>query len=247
MGWLSSRAKAWAPLGLGLGWRIAGPSRPDAALLTLFRSLPADPLPEFSGRDGLSHGGRGKDHPRYGRFIHAFGRHVRPAEVLEVGTYAGGTAVGWARALVENGTGRLTCVDNDSYSQGIYPAKVAANLAEVGLPPERVRLINGDSRRELLALAAELGGRVDAYLIDGDHAYEGAKADLRGGRPLVRRGGWVLVHDVDPGRAMSEATSAHPTPVLEAVLEFVREEGVKDWYVLEFIRKHLAVLRMPLT
>ena len=124
MGWLSSRAKSSAPVGLGLGWRISGPSRPDARLLALFRSLPADPLTNFSGREGMSHGGRGRDHPRYGRFIHAFGRHHKPAEVVEVGTYAGGTAVGWARGMVENGFGRLTCIDNDSYSKGIYPASV---------------------------------------------------------------------------------------------------------------------------
>jgi len=245
MSWLSARVKAWAPLGLGLGWRIAGPSRPDAALLALFRALPADPLPGFSGRDGLSHGGRGRDHPRYGRFIHAFGRHIRPAEVLEVGTYAGGTAVGWARAIIENGSGRLTCVDNDSYSKGIYPAKVTANLARVGLRPERVRYLNGDSRQLLPSLMAEMRGKVDAYLVDADHSYEGATADLRGGRPLMRPGGWVLVHDVDTERGMPEATAQHPAPVLEAVQAFIREERVTEWYVLEFIRKHLAVLRMP--
>jgi predicted O-methyltransferase YrrM len=230
---------------MGLGWRITGPSRPDAALLALFRSVPADPLREFSGRDGLSHGGRGRDHPRYGRFIHAFGRHVRPAEVLEVGTYAGGTAVGWARALVENGAGRLTCIDNDSYSQGIYPAKVTANLARLGLPPERVRFLNGDSRTLLPALMDELGGRVDAYLVDADHSYEGAMADLLGGRPLMRPGGWLLVHDVDHERGMPEATAQHPAPVSEAVQKFIGDERVSEWYVLEFIRKHLAVLRVP--
>lgn len=245
MGWLSSRAKALAPLGMGLDWRISGPSRPDAALLDLFRSLPEDPLPGFSGRDGLSHGGRGNDHPRYGRFIHAFGRHVRPAEILEVGTYAGGTAVGWARAMIDSGVGRLTCVDNDSYSKGIYPAKVTANLARVGLPPERVRLLNGDSRKLLPALETELGGRVDAYLVDADHTYEGAMADLRGGRPLMRPGGWVLVHDVDRERNMPEATTQHPAPVREAVLDFARDEKITEWYVLEFIRKHLAILRIP--
>jgi predicted O-methyltransferase YrrM len=245
MGRLSSRLKAWAPLGLGLDWRIRGPSRPESALLDLFRALPHDPLPEFSGREGLSHGGRGRDHPRYGRFIHAFGRHLRPAEVLEVGTYAGGTAVGWARAMLENGAGRLTCVDNDSYSKGIYPAKVTANLARVGFPVDRLRLVNGDSRVELPKLAADLGGRVDAYLIDADHTYEGAMVDLRGGRPLMRPGGWVLVHDVDASRAMPEATARHPNPVMDAVQDFVRDERVTEWYVLEFIRKHLAVLRMP--
>jgi predicted O-methyltransferase YrrM len=245
MSWLSSRIKALAPLGTGLDWRITGPSRPDAALLDLFRSLPEDPLPAFSGREGLSNGGRGHDHPRYGRFIHAFGRHARPAEILEVGTYAGGTAVGWARAILDTGIGRLTCVDNDSYSKGIYPAKVTANLAKVGLPADRVRFLNGDSRQLLPSLKPELGGKVDAYLVDADHTYEGAMIDLRGGRPLMRPGGWVLVHDVDRARSMPEATAQHPYPVLEAVQDFIREEKVAEWYVLEFIRKHLAVLRIP--
>jgi len=245
MTWLSSRVKAWAPLGFGLGWRVAGPSRPDPALLALFQSLPADPLPEFSGREGMSHGGRGRDHPRYGRFIHAFGRHHRPAEVLEVGTYAGGTSVGWAKAMLENGTGRLTCVDNDSYSKGIYPSKVTANLNRLGFPMDRVRLLNGDSRVLLPGLMQDLGGRVDAYLVDADHTFEGALVDLRGGRPLMRSGGWVLVHDVDHQRGMPEATARHPAPVAEAVQQFIQSEKVTEWYVLEFIRKHLAVLRMP--
>src|SRR4051812_38800923 len=99
----AARTKAAAPLILGLDWRISGPARPDAALLDTFRSLPADPLWNFEGREGMSASGRGRDPPRYGRFIHAFGRHIRPHEVVEVGTYAGGTAVGWARAMVENG------------------------------------------------------------------------------------------------------------------------------------------------
>ncbi len=86
-----------------------------STLFSQFLSSPYDVMPDFKAPPGFKpKNGRGKDHPRYGRFIYAFSKHFKPEIVVEVGTYAGGTSVGWARAIAENAGGKLICVDNDS-------------------------------------------------------------------------------------------------------------------------------------
>ena len=50
---------------------------------------PIDILPDFQGPSDMSlKGGRGKGHPRYGRFVYALARHYRPDCVVEAGTFA---------------------------------------------------------------------------------------------------------------------------------------------------------------
>jgi len=211
-------------------------------VFTTFLSAPRDVCPGFDGPDHLWKG-RGGDHPRYGRFCYALARAMRPGLVVEVGSFAGGTAVGWARALQENGEGRLVCVDNDSYAAGSYPEKTRENIARVGLAAERVSFRNGDAREVLPRLTEEHPREADIYLVDADHTYEGASADLEMADDLVRPGGLVLVHDVDPGWEMGEATPEHPHPVLEAFREKAEGEGW-SWTILTFIRKHLGVLQV---
>jgi predicted O-methyltransferase YrrM len=207
-------------------------------------AAPLDVLPGFEGpRNFQLRRGRGKDHPRYGRFVYAFARHYRPQCVVEVGTFAGGTAVGWGKALAENGTGRLICVDQDVYSAGTFPAVTRRNLTAAGLPSDRYELRGGNSRLVVPQLARELRSGVDVYLVDGDHTYDGALSDIENGLPMLRPGGFILVHDVDRGRRMDEATADHPHPVYEAFHTAAARHGL-SWCILKFIRKHLGVLRL---
>ncbi len=119
-----------------------------------FLEAPRDICPDFEGPERLWKG-RGGDHPRYGRFCYALARATRPGLVVEVGSFAGGTVVGWARAMAETGTGRLICVDNDSYASGTYPEKTRANVARTGLEEDRVEFRNGDACEVLPGLARE--------------------------------------------------------------------------------------------
>ena len=187
----------------------------DRAVLDRFLAAPWDILPSFVPPPHFDlKGGRGKDHPRYGRFIYAFARHLRPEYIVEVGTFAGGTAIGWAQALKENGKGKLICIDHDSYARGTFPEVTERNLGQVGISPRQFELRSGDSRRHLPRLADELRGQVDIYLVDGDHTYEGARADMLEGLPMMKPGGYVLVHDVDCNRRMDEQNDRASAPGL---------------------------------
>src|SRR5690242_1923731 len=93
-------------LKLSDSFRTEGPLKlPETFWNTLY-AAPLDTCPGFEGPPGYRWAdARGKDHPRYGRFVYAFAKAFRPQRVVEVGTDTGGTAVSWARALSENGSG----------------------------------------------------------------------------------------------------------------------------------------------
>ncbi len=215
---------------------IEGPLRLDKELFRIFFSSPMDPLPNFQG-------GRVKDHPRYGRLVYAFAKFYKPDIVIEVGTFAGGTAVGWAKALKENRKGRLICIDNDTYVPGTYPEIARKNILEVGLEEERFDLRYGDSKEIIPQIEQDLREKVDIYLVDSDHHYECALVDIQNGLPLMKSNGLILVHDVDINRKMVEATELHPYPVYEAFKKVIDRYGF-DWCILRFIRKHLGVIKV---
>jgi predicted O-methyltransferase YrrM len=224
--------------------RIEGPLKLDKGLFDLFLSLPEDPLPGFQGAlPGVK--GRGSDHPRYGRWMHSFVKYYKPEIVVEVGTNAGGTAAGTARALSENGRGRLVCIDNGEGVPRSFPDVARKNIKAAGLADEKIELICEDSRTALPRVAAQLRGKADIYLVDAAHTYDAALADINDGLPMMRPGGFILVHDVDSKLDLAnEASREHPAPVLEAFRKAVADNNF-DWCILKFIRKHLGVVRIP--
>lgn len=61
---------------------------------------------------------------------------------------------------------------------------------------------------------------VNVLFIDGDHSYEGCKADIDHWYPQMAKNGVMLFHDAD-------ATSPG---VVQAIEEFVKEKGLEVWY-----------------
>jgi predicted O-methyltransferase YrrM len=105
--------------------------------------------------------------------------------VVEIGSDAGGML--WA--FREAGAGRVIGVDlpNGRYGSG---RALQSHGADVVL---------GDSHRQVTKdeLVALLDGRpIDLLFIDGDHTYDGVRADWRMYGPLVRFGGLVAFHDI---------------------------------------------------
>lgn len=104
--------------------------------------------------------------------------------IVEVGAFAGGTLWAWHQLGA-----RVIGVDMPPPG---YPDGPQVN--DLGMT-----VICGDShdpatREQLLAELA--GDPVDMLFIDGDHTYEGVKADYELYSPLVRPGGIIGFHDI---------------------------------------------------
>lgn len=129
-------------------------------------------------------------------------QRMRPHRILEIGTQHGGTLFMFAQVAAEDA--RLISVDlpHGEFGGG-YPAWRGRLYRRFGRPGQTIELIRGDSHadttidevKDLLA-----GSLLDFMLIDGDHSYEGVRADFERYSPLVRPGGLIAIHDVAPPR-----------------------------------------------
>ena len=86
------------------------------------------------------------DHPR---ILYALARSLKPKVIVEVGSYLGYCASYLARALQENNSGKLYCIDNWSLTEhveryGNPRAHFEANLAACGVR-DWVEVVEGNS------------------------------------------------------------------------------------------------------
>ena len=120
-----------------------------------------------------------------------FAEGAHPRWICEIGTAKGGTMFLLMRALPS--ATRFIGID-------LY-VKNRILLKRLRRPGQRLRLIDGDSHdeRTLRKVKRILGGeRLDVLFIDGDHTYEGALLDFLLYRELVREGGLIAFHDIQP-------------------------------------------------
>lgn len=124
----------------------------------------------------------------------------RPHHVIEIGAWHGGTAYLWSQIA----TGKVISIDLPMGPFGGADAgmdEVACNSRNdmlARLCPNFVGVL-GDSRSsQTLERVRSVLDRecVDLCFIDGDHTYEGVKADFERYRAFVAPGGWVAFHDV---------------------------------------------------
>ena len=117
--------------------------------------------------------------------------------VTEIGRFKGGTTLMLASALPESAelwSYDLHLAIRADLSGPQLDAELRTALDRFGLS-DRVHLVVGDSR------TAEPPPRPSSLVfVDGDHTYEGARADYARWRELVAPGGHLLFHDaVDAG------------------------------------------------
>ncbi|MBM4262147.1 MAG: hypothetical protein FJ145_12045, partial [Deltaproteobacteria bacterium] len=136
-----------------------------------------------------------------------------PIKILEIGSWAGASAITWSKALEKLGRdGTVTCVDKwqpyfeEAIETGSHYRKMnqAARDGKIfNLFLHNIRAANvshmvnhhvGDARDILPALP---GSSYDIVYIDGSHAYEAVRADIREGKRLVRDGGIVCGDDLE--------------------------------------------------
>ena len=119
------------------------------------------------------------------------------ATIVEIGRFKGGSTVVMATAMAAGSTlwsYDLHVAPRPDLVGADLDRELADALARLGVDAG-VHLEVGDSRTVEIP-----PGPFDVLFIDGDHSYEGAKADFERWSPHVREGGHLLFHDaVDTG------------------------------------------------
>jgi cephalosporin hydroxylase len=128
-----------------------------------------------------------------------FFRQRQPKTVVEIGTAHGGTLFLWCR-LAPPEAAIISLDLPGGIHGGGYPPWKSRLYKRFPLPTQELHLLTGDSHKpEMLAqLRAILpgDGKVDFLFIDGDHTYDGVRADFEMYSGLVRPGGLIVFHDI---------------------------------------------------
>lgn len=120
-------------------------------------------------------------------------RHMKPKTVLEIGVSAGHMTCWLALAMLKNGEGKVTSVDNFSRAHGgeaDTPEIPKSRLRKAGLL-QWVDFVKSDS---VEYLKAQADNSYDFVWVDADHSYDGAYEDIIEALRVAKKG--VGVHDV---------------------------------------------------
>ena len=119
------------------------------------------------------------------------------AVVLEVGSYLGASACMLGLAM-RGGRGRIVCVDtwnNETMPEGILDTLAAFRDNTLAFRD----MISVVRKRSVDIGLQDVPGPVDLAFIDGDHSFEGVKADIARVVPLMAPAGVIAFHDAAGG------------------------------------------------
>jgi predicted O-methyltransferase YrrM len=124
-------------------------------------------------------------------FLQRVGR-LRPRRLCEIGSSAGGTVYALTRVAAPDAV--IVSVDI------AIPPPTRLARSRLARANQRVISVEGDSHAERTknAVRHALGGeQLDVLFIDGDHSYDGVRADFELYSELVRPGGIIGLHDIN--------------------------------------------------
>lgn len=131
----------------------------------------------------------------------------RIKRVMEIGTWSGGTALLWAKMVskYDDGIvyccdlkfeyGTLYCIEPGTELIREYPCQMYTATKE----SKHIVQIEGNTHDayQIERIINIIGKEsLDLMFIDGDHSYEGVKADFENFNCLVKKGGFVVFHDI---------------------------------------------------
>jgi hypothetical protein len=175
-----------------------------------------DPFARFAGKKGAGKDtplppGWGSVHPYFERYI----AEVRPALIVEVGTWLGGSAINMARILKEHGLkdSCILCIDTwlgaaehyvgdegratmklkdgrPTFYEDFLEHVVQHGAQDIVLPFSIASTAGADALKQI-------GVSPDLVYLDGDHSERGFRADLDLFWDLTRPGGVIIGDDFD--------------------------------------------------
>jgi len=122
----------------------------------------------------------------------------RPKHVLEIGTSNGGTLFLFTRVASNDACIISLDLPLGPYGGG-YPSWKIPFFKSFAKDHQKISLLRLDSHLEssLENIKSILAGeKLDLLFIDGDHSYEGVKMDFHMYKPLVRKEGLIIFHDI---------------------------------------------------
>ncbi|MCS5694107.1 class I SAM-dependent methyltransferase [Cyanobium sp. FGCU-6] len=140
-------------------------------------------------------------------------------QIAEIGSYVGASASCFGMATKDFGAKRIICIDtwnNDAMTEGNRDTwkEFCENTEDFRQFITPVRGFSTLVLEQIRSITSEL----DLLLIDGDHSYEGVKADWEAYKALLREGSTVVFHDIGWAEGVKRV-------VQEDVEPFVRESG----------------------
>jgi predicted O-methyltransferase YrrM len=135
--------------------------------------------------------------------------------ICEIGSYIGASACCFAAAFNGRTEGRILCIDtwaNNAMSEGSRDthAEFIKNTAPYAHLIEQVRGFS----TEVIHDVARCIDFVDLLFIDGDHSYQGVKADWDTYCPLLRPGSVVVFHDCGWAEGVKRVIAEDALPVV---------------------------------
>lgn len=123
-----------------------------------------------------------------GRALYALARTLKPANVLELGTWHGASATHILQAIKDNGGGKLDCVDNRAYGDIVIGNMIPDDLrGYVAIHPTRLETF--------IDVAIDLGTTYDFIFEDAMHDAEQVEFIWRHADALLNPGGVIVSHD----------------------------------------------------
>jgi cephalosporin hydroxylase len=126
-------------------------------------------------------------------------QELNPKNVMEIGTEGGGTFFAWCKLA----SGLKISVDLPTGSSGSWkfadPGQLSERTKRLKALSHDVHVITGDSHSPMIRQKVKetlKGEMLDFLFIDGDHSYEGVKADYNDYKAFVRPGGLIAFHDI---------------------------------------------------
>jgi predicted O-methyltransferase YrrM len=177
-------------------------------------------------------------------FMELLGRikTLAPARLLEIGTARGGTLFLFTRAAHPDATILSVDMPNGPFGGG-YPRGHGPLLRAFARDRQKIRLVRGDSHSPstLRKVQSVLDGATDFLFIDGDHTYEGVRADFELYSPLIREGGLIALHDIVKGPPEAVGDVPRFWSELQAqearTEEIVADRGQRGWGGIGLIHK----------
>ena len=132
---------------------------------------------------------------------------------VEIGSYLGASTCFISAGL--NSSSKLICIDtwkNDAMSEGRRDTKKEFDYNTRNFENKIIK-VQGFST-DVLDEVKSLTTKIDFLFIDGDHSYEGCKADWDLYSPLLRSGSCVVFHDFGWAEGVMKVIEEDAKPVM---------------------------------